>query len=37
LTEHLIRDRDAIFGKEVVAVVKGMGIKEVVTAAQSPW
>jgi hypothetical protein len=34
---YLIRDRDAIFGKEVIAVAKGMGIKEVVTAAQSPW
>ena len=33
---YLIRDRDAIFGKEVIAVAKGMGIKEVVTA-QSPW
>jgi putative transposase len=33
----LIRDRDAIFGKEVIAVAKGMGTKEVVTAAQSPW
>lgn len=34
---YLIRDRDAIFGKEVIAVAKDMGIKEVVTAAQSPW
>jgi hypothetical protein len=33
---HLIRDRDAIYGKEVIAVAKGMGIEEVVTAAQSP-
>jgi len=31
----LIRDRDAIFGKEVIAVAKGMGIKEMVTAAQN--
>src|SRR5712691_4767143 len=34
---YLIRDRDAIFGKEVIAVAKGMGIEEVVAAAQSPW
>src|SRR5467141_4427 len=34
---YLIRDRDAIFAKEVIAVAKGMGIKKVVTAAQSPW
>ena len=34
---YLIRDRDAIFGKEVIAVAKGMGIQEVVTAARSPW
>jgi len=34
---YLIRDRDAIFGKEVIAVANGMGIEEVVTAAQSPW
>jgi hypothetical protein len=33
----LIRDRDAIFGKDVIAVAKGMGIEEVVKAAQSPW
>jgi len=32
---YLIRDRDAIFGKEVIAVAKGMGIEEVVTAARS--
>jgi transposase InsO family protein len=34
---YLIRDRDAIFGQEVIAVAKGMGISEVVTAARSPW
>jgi putative transposase len=34
---YLIRDRDAIFGKEVIAVTKSMGIEEVVTAARSPW
>jgi hypothetical protein len=34
---YLIRHRDAIFGREVIAVAKVMGIKEVVTAARSPW
>ena len=34
---YLIRDRDAIFGKDMVATTKGMGIEEVVTAARSPW
>jgi len=27
----LIRDRDAIFGKDVIAITKGMGVEEVVT------
>jgi len=34
---YLIRHRDAIFGREVIAVAKVMEIKEVVTAARSPW
>src|ERR1043166_5620022 len=34
---HGIRDRDAIFGEEFVAVTKSMGIEEVVTAPRSPW
>jgi len=34
---YLIRHRDAIFGREVIAVAKVMGIKEVVTAGRSPW
>jgi putative transposase len=34
---YLIRDRDAIFGKDVVAITKGMGVEEVVTAPRSPW
>jgi transposase InsO family protein len=35
--KYLIRDRDAIFGGEFVAMMKGMGIEEVVTAPRSPW
>ena len=34
--KYLIRDRDAIFGKEVIAVANAMEIKEVVTSTQSP-
>ena len=34
---YVIRDRDAIFGKELVATTKGMGIEEVLTAPRSPW
>jgi hypothetical protein len=35
--KYLIRDRDAIFGREFVAITKIMGIEEVVTAPRSPW
>jgi hypothetical protein len=34
---YLIRDRDAIFGGEIGATIKGMGTEALVTAAQSPW
>src|SRR6266851_8803308 len=34
---YLIRDRDAIFGKDFVATTNGMGIEEVVIAPRSPW
>jgi hypothetical protein len=34
---YLIRDRDAIFGREIGATIKGMGTEALVTAAQSPW
>src|SRR5262249_54045858 len=34
---YLIRDRDAIFGGEIGATIKGMGTEAVVTAARSPW
>src|SRR5260370_9482353 len=33
----LIRDRDSIYGEYFRSRVAGMGIEEVVTAAQSPW
>jgi putative transposase len=35
----LIRDRDAIFGREIGATIKGMGMgtEALVTAARSPW
>ena len=35
--KFLMRDRDAIFGGECVALTKNMGIEEVVTAPRSPW
>lgn len=35
--KYLLRDRDGIYGKEFVARVHGMGIKEVLTAPHSPW
>jgi len=34
---YLIRDRDAIFGNDIVATTKAMGIEEVVIAPRSPW
>ena len=34
---YLIRDRDAIFGKDMVATTQAMGIEEVVIAPRSPW
>ncbi len=33
----LLRDRDQIYGEHVRCCVVGLGIEEVVTAAQSPW
>ena len=33
----LLRDRDQIYGEHFRCRVVGMGIEEVVTAAQSPW
>ena len=34
---YLLRDRDRIFGKEVVDQIKSMGIKQVLSALRSPW
>jgi transposase InsO family protein len=34
---YLIRDRDSIYGHEFRRRVQSLGIKEVVTAARSPW
>ncbi len=33
----LLRDRDAIYGKEFARRVKSMGIREVLTAPRAPW
>jgi len=35
--KYLRRDRDAIFGGAVVALMKSMGIEAVVAAPRSPW
>jgi putative transposase len=34
---YLIRDRDGVYGSPFRTRVQGMGIQEVLTAAQSPW
>ena len=34
---YLIRDRDGVYGSHFRNRLHGMGIKEVLTAAQSPW
>ena len=34
---YLLRDRDGIYGHEFRQRVEGMGVKEVLTAPQSPW
>ena len=34
---YLLRDRDRIFGQDFVKQVKGMGIKQVLSAPRSPW
>jgi hypothetical protein len=36
-TRYLLRDRDCIYGKYFRRRVKNLGIKEVLTAARSPW
>ena len=34
---YLLRDRDAIYGESFRARVRGIGVREVLTAPQSPW
>jgi putative transposase len=34
---YLIRDRDAIYGTDVRLRIASLGIREVLTAPQSPW
>src|SRR5215831_19942470 len=34
---YLLRDRDAIYGESFRARVRGMGVREVLTAPHSPW
>jgi transposase InsO family protein len=34
---YLIRDRDGVYGEEVVHCLKSLGIEAVVTAPRSPW
>jgi transposase InsO family protein len=34
---YLVRDRDAIYGGDLVAMTKGLGMEEVITAPRSPW
>jgi putative transposase len=34
---YLLRDRDAIYGGDLGAMTKGMGMEEVLTAPRSPW
>jgi putative transposase len=34
---YLVRDRDAIYGGDLVVMTKGLGMEEVITAPRSPW
>ena len=34
---YLLRDRDAIYGRDFAAITKGMGMEEVLTAPRAPW
>jgi putative transposase len=34
---YLLRDRDAIYGGDLLAMTKSMGMEEVITARRSPW
>jgi len=33
----VLRDRDAIFGKDFAAMIRDMGMEEALTAPRSPW
>jgi putative transposase len=34
---YLLRDRDAIYGRDFTAITKGMGMEDVLTAPRAPW
>ena len=34
---YVLRDRDAIYGRDFAALIRHMGIQEVLTAPRSPW
>ena len=34
---YVLRDRDAIYGRNFVAMTRDMGMEEVLTAPRSPW
>src|SRR5512140_2262657 len=34
---YVLRDRDAIYGRDFAAMIRHMGIAEVLTAPRSPW
>jgi putative transposase len=34
---YLLRDRDAIYGRDLVAMTKALGMEDVITAPLSPW
>jgi len=34
---YVLRDRDSIYGNDLVAAIEGMGMEQVLTAPRSPW
>src|SRR5207253_10540690 len=36
-SRYLLRDRDAIYGRDFAALTQDMGMEEVVTAPRAPW
>jgi putative transposase len=34
---YLLRDRDAIYGRDWVTMTTGLGMEEVISAPRSPW